>query len=79
MKPQCRGQAFKATWAGMEPKAVRNFVRRFDRCLTYLGSLEPLRTLLRTNPIERIIEKVRRRLNPMPAAADRPPAESMVS
>jgi len=65
-----RLQAYKTTWADKKPKAVRNFVKRFDTCLTYFDYPEPLRTLLKTNnPIERVMEEFRRRLNPMPAAA----------
>jgi putative transposase len=74
-----RLQAFKTTWAGQEPKAVRNFVQRFDTCLTYFDFPEPLRTLLKTNnPIERVMEEFRRRLNPMRSMVNVRSTERMV-
>ncbi|MEK7394448.1 MAG: IS256 family transposase [Fibrobacterota bacterium] len=58
--------AFVAKWSARESKAVRNFVKGVDLCLTYLNYPERLRTLLKTNnPVERVIEEFRRRLNPM--------------
>jgi len=61
-----RLRAFVAMWQRREPQAVRNFLRDFDACLTFLAYEGPVRTLLKTsNPVERVIEEFRRRLNPM--------------
>jgi putative transposase len=61
-----RLQAFRSRWSVTEPKAVRNFLRGFDECLTYLEYPEPTRTMLKTsNPIERYLEEFRRRIIPM--------------
>jgi putative transposase len=57
---------FMQTWSDKEPKAVRNFLKGFDYCLTYLDYPEPWRRKLKTNnPIERTIEELNRRLIPM--------------
>jgi putative transposase len=57
---------FADKWLTQEPKAVRNFIKSFEYCLTYLEYPEPWRTLLKTNnPIERYLEEIRRRIIPM--------------
>jgi putative transposase len=61
-----RLRVFCQRWWSKEPKAVRNFVRGFEYCLTYLEYPEPLRTMLKTNnPIERYLQELRRRIIPM--------------
>jgi len=61
-----RLRVFCQTWWSKELKAVRNFVRGFEYCLTYLQYPEPLRTMLKTNnPIERYLQELRRRIIPM--------------
>jgi transposase-like protein len=61
-----RLRVFCQKWWSKEPKAVRNFVRGFEYCLTYLEYPEPLRTMLKTNnPIERYLQELRRRIIPM--------------
>ena len=53
---------------GKEPKAVRAFLRNFDCCLIYLEYSDPIRTMLKTsNPIERYLEEIHRRIIPMRA------------
>ena len=55
-----RLKVFCDKWSSKEPKAVKNFVKGFEYCMTYLEYPEPLRTMLKTNllmhthnPIER--------------------------
>ncbi len=61
-----RLRAFITAWSETEPKAVRNFLKDFDACLVYLDYPDPIRTRLKTtNPIERYIEEIRRRIIPM--------------
>jgi transposase-like protein len=61
-----RLRVFCQRWWLKEPKAVRNFVKGFEYCLTYLEYPEPLRTMLKTNnPIERYLQELRRRIIPM--------------
>jgi len=63
-----RLRGFTDTWTEKEPKAVRAFVRNFDCCLIYLEYPDPIRTMLKTsNPIERYLEEIRRRIIPMRA------------
>ena len=63
-----RPKAFCEKWSSKEPKAVRNFIKGFEYCLTYLEYPEPLRTMLKTNnPVERYLQELRRRIIPMRA------------
>jgi putative transposase len=63
-----RLRVFCEKWSSKEPKAVRNFVKEFEHCLTYLEYPEPFRTMLKTNnPIERYLQELRRRIIPMRA------------
>jgi len=49
-----RLKLFCDKWWSKEPKAVKNFVKGFEYCLTYLEYPDPIRTMLKTNnPIER--------------------------
>lgn len=74
-----RLRKFIAKWRSKEPKAVRNFIRNFDSCLTYLDYPEPLRTRLRTNnQIERYIQEIRRRIIPMRTFNNSKSAERIV-
>jgi putative transposase len=61
-----RLRAFCDRWSKKEPKAVKNFIRGFEYCLTYLEYPDPIRTRLKTNnPIERYLQELRRRIIPM--------------
>jgi transposase-like protein len=61
-----RLRAFITTWSEKEPKAVRAFLKDIDAWLVYLDYPDPIRTKLKTtNPIERYIEEIRRRIIPM--------------
>jgi len=61
-----RLRLFCGKWWSKEPKAVRNFVRGFEHCLTYLEYPDPIRTMLKTNnPVERYLQELRRRIIPM--------------
>lgn len=61
-----RLKAFTERWSPREPKAVQAFLWGLDSCLTYLTYPPPLqRTLYNTNLVERYIEEIRRRTNPM--------------
>lgn len=56
---------FKNKWRSLERKAVNNFIRNFDRTLTYREYSEPLKTLIKTNnPLERYLEELQRRIKP---------------
>jgi len=59
---------FCEKWSSLEPKAVRDFVKGFEYCLSYLEYPDPLRTLLKTNNLlERYLQELRRRIIPMRA------------
>jgi len=61
-----RLRAFYDRWSKKEPKAVKNFLKGFEYCLTYLEYPDPIRTRLKTNnPIERYLQELRRRIIPM--------------
>ena len=63
-----RLKIFMKKWSQKEPRAVRNLIKSFEYCLTYLQYPDPLRTMLKTNNlIERQIEELRRRIIPMRA------------
>ncbi len=68
-----------ARWSETEPKAMRLFRKDIDACLVYLNYPDPLCTRLKTtNPIERYIEEVRRRTNPMRSFNNLKSAERIV-
>jgi len=61
-----RLRRFAQKWGDLEPKAVRNFFRDIDACFVFFQYPPPLRRSLKTsNPIERYIEEIRRRIIPM--------------
>jgi putative transposase len=63
-----RLRVFCGKWSSKEPKAVRNFLKGFEYCLTYLEYPKFIRTMLKTNnPIERYLQELRRRIIPMRA------------
>jgi len=63
-----RLRVFCGKWSSKEPKAVRNFLKGFEYCLTYLEYPKLIRTMLKTNnPIERYLQELRRRIIPMRA------------
>ena len=63
-----RLKIFTEKWLEKEPKAVRNFHKNFEYCLSYLSYPDPLRTMLKTsNPVERYLQELRRRIIPMRA------------
>ncbi len=56
---------FTTRWTETELKAVRALLQGFDHCLVYLDYLDPIRTRVKTtNPIERHLEEIRRRIIP---------------
>ena len=58
--------AFSRRWTRREPEAVATFRRDFDATLTYLTiPLEYRRWIRTSNPLERTIRELRRRLRPM--------------
>ena len=74
-----RLRLFCDKWWSKEPKAVRNFVKGFEYCLTYLEYPDPIRTMLKTNnPIERYIQELRRRIIPMRAFNNSKSAERII-
>ena len=74
-----RLKRFMARWMDKEPKAVKNLIKDFDACLVYLTYPDPIRTRLKTtNPIERYIEEIRRRIIPMRSFNNVPSAERIV-
>ncbi|NOY88376.1 MAG: IS256 family transposase [FCB group bacterium] len=69
-----RLKIFTEKWSEKEPKAIRNFKegvslhKNFEYCLSYLSYSEPYRTMLKTsNPVERYLQELRRRIIPMRA------------
>lgn len=78
---QVRGRlrVFWGKWSSKEPKTVRNFIKGFEYCLTYLEYPEPIRTMLKTNnPIERYLQELRRRIIPMRAFNNSRSAERII-
>lgn len=61
-----RLREFREKWSTKEPAAVRNLLKGFESCLTYLDFPEPWRTRLKTNNLmERYLEELNRRIIPM--------------
>jgi putative transposase len=61
-----RLRAFISRWSRLESRAVRVFLRQIETCFTYFRFPPPRhRTLKSTNPVERYLEEIRRRLIPM--------------
>ena len=61
-----RLRQFREKWSAKEPTALRNLLKGFDSCLTYLDFPEPWRTRLKTNNlVERYLEELNRRIIPM--------------
>jgi len=74
-----RLHAFVQTWSAKEPKALRNFLKGFEYCLTYLDYPEPWRSKLKTNnPIERYLEEINRRIIPMRSFNNTQSAERII-
>ena len=74
-----RLRLFCGKWWSKEPKAVRNFVRGFEHCLTYLEYPDPIRTMLKTNnPVERYLQELRRRIIPMRSFNNAKSAERII-
>lgn len=74
-----RLRGFVQCWSDKEPKAVRNFLRGFEYCLTDLAYPEPWRTKLKTtNPLERYLEEINRRIIPMRSFNNVPSAERII-
>jgi transposase-like protein len=74
-----RLKKFIAKWRPKEPKAVRNFTKDFEFCLTFLEFSGPLKTMTKTNnPVERYIEEIRRRIIPMRAFNNSKSAERII-
>jgi transposase-like protein len=60
-----RLKSFKLRWQVKEPRAVRSFVRNFDRTLIYREYADPERTKIKTNNlVERYLEELQRRIKP---------------
>jgi transposase-like protein len=72
-------KSFCDKWSSREPQAVRNFIRGFEYCLTYLEYSGPIRTMLKTNnPAERYLEEFRRRIIPMRSFNNAKSAERII-
>jgi putative transposase len=57
---------FRAKWSKAAPRAVKNFIRDIDFCLSYFSLPEPMWRRIRTNnPLDRFFREIRRRVNPM--------------
>ena len=70
---------FRAKWSRTCPKAVRNFIRDIDFCLSYFH-LEPAmwRRVRTNNPLDRFFREIKRRINPMGPFADRQSASRIL-
>jgi transposase-like protein len=74
-----RLRLFCHKWGIKEPRAVRNLVKGFEHCLTYLEYPDPIRTMLKTNnPIERYLQELRRRIIPMRSFNNAKSAERII-
>jgi transposase-like protein len=63
---EARQRQFREKWSAKEPAAVRNLLKGFESCLTYLDFPRSGRTRLKTNNLlERYLEKLNRRIIPM--------------
>jgi putative transposase len=62
---KARLKTFKLKWEYRETKAVRAFIRGFERTLIYREYADPERTQIKTNnPLERYLEELQRRIKP---------------
>jgi len=70
---------FKKKWAKAAPKAMKNFLRDIDLCLSYFSLPEHMWTRIRTNnPLDRFFEEIRRRVNPMGTFVNRQSASRIL-
>lgn len=70
---------FTERWSSREPKAVQSFLRGIDACLVYLAYPPPWHRILKsTNPVERYIEEIRRRIIPMRSFNNATSAERII-
>jgi putative transposase len=56
-------EKFQAYWENKEPKATKNFLKDIDLCLTFYHYPKHLWSYLKsTNPLERLLREIRRRI-----------------
>jgi transposase-like protein len=70
---------FRAKWSKTCPRAVSNFIRDIDYCLSYFY-LDPAmwRRIRTNNPLDRFFREIRRRVNPMGPFVDRQSASRIL-
>lgn len=70
---------FRTKWSKTCPRAVRNFMRDIDFCLSYFH-LDPAmwRRIRTNNPLDRFFREVKRRVNPMGPFVDRKSASRIL-
>jgi putative transposase len=70
---------FQATWSKTCPRAVKNFLKDIDLCLSYFWLPPPMWKRIRTNnPLDRFFREVKRRINPMGPFVDRKSASRIL-
>lgn len=63
---------FRAKWSKTCPRAMKNFLKHLDLCLSYFCLPKPMWRRIRTNnPLDRFFREVKRRINPMGPFVDR--------
>jgi transposase-like protein len=70
---------FTTKWSKTCPRAVRNFIRDIDYCLSYFY-LDPAmwRRIRTNNPLDRFFREIKRRVNPMGPFVDRKSASRIL-
>jgi len=70
---------FKDKWSKAVPKAMKNFLKDIDLCLSYFSLPRSMWKRIRTNnPLDRFFEEIRRRVNPMGAFVNRQSASRIL-
>jgi transposase-like protein len=70
---------FRAKWSKTCPRAMKNFLRDIDLCLSYFLLPQSMWTRIRTNnPLDRFFSEVKRRINPMGPFVDRKSASRIL-
>jgi putative transposase len=74
-----RIRRFRAKWSKVCPRAVKNFMRDIDFCLSYFHLEPAMWSRIRTNnPLDRFFREIKRRINPMGPFVDRQSASRIL-
>jgi transposase-like protein len=70
---------FKEKWAKDAPRAMKNFLKDIDLCLSYFSLPQTMWTRIRTNnPLDRFFQEIKRRVNPMRTFVNRQSASRIL-